>query len=401
AVGIETLVACDAPDIGRDAVFLLENFLCGDDFVEDGATAEQLRTQLGFLVHGAAELIHALEDALLDAGGHGGHGVRFIHDSDVVEDSFALFVHAANAVLNDDGNFVGVRGIVSEKVRYRESENMAVAVLVLQAFTGQGGTSGGAAEEESASAHIGGGPDEVGDALKSEHRIVDKKWNGGDAMRGIGRSSGDEGSHGAGFGDALFKDLAVFRFLVIEKSVDVDGFVFLADAGIDADGAEKGFHTEGARFVGNDGHDELADFGMLQHFAKHGDKGHGGGNFAAIAAVVEFAEEFVVVGDKRGGADFALWRVSTEGFAASLQIVDFLAVVGRAIERNIADIAIAEGNAKARAELAEFVLVEFHLLVGDVLAFAGFTEAVTFNRARQDDGGAALVFEGGFVGGID
>ena len=108
---------------------------------------------------------------------------------------------------------------------------------------------------------------------------------------------------------------------------------------------------------------------------------------------MEFAEEFVVLGDKRGGADFALWRVSTEGFAASLQIVDFLAVVGRAIERNIADIAIAEGNAKARAELAEFVFVEFLLLVGDVLAFAGFTEAVTFNSAREDDGGAALVFK--------
>src|SRR5207342_1373597 len=105
-------------------------------------------------------------------------------------------------------------------------EDMAIAVLVLQAFPGESGASGSATKKESTSAHIGGGPDEIGDALKSEHRIVDEEWNGVDAVRGVGGASGDEGSHGAGFGDALFEDLSVFRFLVIEKRVDVDGLVF-------------------------------------------------------------------------------------------------------------------------------------------------------------------------------
>src|SRR5260370_2699332 len=140
---------------------------------------------------------------------------------------------------------------------------------------------------------------------------------------------------------------------------------------------------------------------MLQHFAKHGDEGHGGGNFAAIAAVVEFAEKFVVVGNEGCGADFALWSISTEGFATSFEIRDFLAVLGRAIERNIADIAVAERNAKAGAELAEFLFVQLLLLVSDVFAFASFAEAVTLDSAGEDDRGAALVFEGGFVGGID
>src|SRR5260370_21375960 len=140
---------------------------------------------------------------------------------------------------------------------------------------------------------------------------------------------------------------------------------------------------------------------MLQHFAKHGDEGHGGGNFAAIAAVVEFAEKFVVVGNEGCGADFALWSISTEGFATSFEIRDFLAVLGRAIERNIADIAVAEMHDEAGAELAEFLFVQLLLLVSDVFAFASFAEALTLDSEGEDERGAAVVFEGGFVGGID
>ena len=124
-------------------------------------------------------------------------------------------------------------------------------------------------------------------------------------------------------------------FLVVEQGVDVDGFVFLADAGIDADGAEKRFHTEGAGFIGNDGNDELADFGVLEHFAKHGDEGHGGGNFAAFAAVVKFLEEFVVIARNRLGANFALRDVAAKGFPACAEIADFFAVFGRTIERDL------------------------------------------------------------------
>ncbi len=46
------------------------------------------------------------------------------------------------------------------------------------------------------------------------------------------------------------------------------------------------------------------------------DESHGGGNFAAIAAVVKFLEEFVVIGGERLGADFALRNVAAERLAA-------------------------------------------------------------------------------------
>ena len=90
--------------------------------------------------------------------------------------------------------------------------------------------------------------------------------------------------HGTGFGDSLFENLAVFGFLVIEQRVDIHGLVELSEAVIDADVSEKRLHAEGARFVGNDGHDQLSDFRIFQHFPQHADEGHRGGNFAAFAS---------------------------------------------------------------------------------------------------------------------
>src|ERR1700675_5168919 len=109
---------------------------------------------------------------------------------------------------------------------------------MLQTFSCERGATGGASEEETAGAHVRGGPNEIGDALETEHGVINKKWNGVDAVGGIRRARSDERSHGAGFGNSLFEDLSVFRFFVIQKSVDVDGLVALAYAGINSHGAE-------------------------------------------------------------------------------------------------------------------------------------------------------------------
>src|ERR1700735_2077658 len=45
SVGVERFVAGDAPDVGGDAVFLLQNFLRAKSFVEDCAAAEKLRAK--------------------------------------------------------------------------------------------------------------------------------------------------------------------------------------------------------------------------------------------------------------------------------------------------------------------------------------------------------------------
>src|ERR1700686_2679811 len=109
---------------------------------------------------------------------------------------------------------------------------------MLQTFSRERGAAGSSSEEEPTGAHVRGGPDEIGDALETEHGVINKKWNGVDAMGGIGRARGDEGSHGSGFGDSLFEDLAVFGFLVIQQGVHIDGLVALADTRVDSHGAE-------------------------------------------------------------------------------------------------------------------------------------------------------------------
>src|SRR5712671_3462864 len=138
---------------------------------------------------------------------------------------------------------------------------MAVAVLMLQAFAGKRGATSGATEEEASRAHIGSGPDEIGDALKAEHRVINEERNGIDAVGGVSGTRGDERGHGAGFGDSLFEDLAVFGFLVVHQSVDIDRLIFLANTGINSGRSKERFHAEGARFVWNDGNDELAEIG--------------------------------------------------------------------------------------------------------------------------------------------
>ncbi len=258
----------------------------------------------------------------------------------------AVFVHAADAVLDDDGDFIGERRIVGAKIRNRQRENVAVAVLVLQSFAGKRGAPGSSAQQEATDAHVGSGPDEVADALESEHRVVNKKWNGVDAVGGVSGSGGDERGHRTGLGDSLFENLAVFGFLVIEERAGVDRLVELADAGINADGAEERLHAEGAGFVRNDRHDELADLRIAQHFAQHAHERHGGGNFAAVAAVEKFLEEFVVIRGDGFGADAALGNVAAKRFAARAQVLHFLAVFRRAVERDFGNRSSVSGMPK-------------------------------------------------------
>ena len=77
-----------------------------------------------------------------------------------------------HAILNDHGDFVGEGRIVGEQRRNRAGENMAVAVLMLQAFAVERRAAGGCAQQKSFGFDIRRGPDQIADALEAEHRIV-------------------------------------------------------------------------------------------------------------------------------------------------------------------------------------------------------------------------------------
>src|SRR5208282_1232950 len=121
---------------------------------------------------------------------------------------------------------------------------MAVAVLMLETFTGKSGAPRGASEQKAPGTHVRSGPNEIGDALETEHRVINEERNRVHAVRGVCGAGGDEGSHRSGFSNPFLQNLAALRFVVVKEHVAVDRLVFLADARIDACGAEERFHAE-------------------------------------------------------------------------------------------------------------------------------------------------------------
>src|SRR5208282_1960490 len=400
-IGVKRLVAGDAPDVGGNSVILRQDFLGAQGFVQNRAAAKKLRAQRRIRIRRRAVAVHPLEDSFFDVAGHGWHGIRLVHNGDVVEDAFTILVHAPDAVLNDDRNFIGKSRIVGAKIRHRQCEDVTVAVLVLESFAIQRGAAGSAAKQEAAHAHVRSGPDEIGNALEAEHRVVNEEWNRIDAVSGVGGAGGDEGSHRTRFGDAFLENLAVLSFLVVKQRIDVDRFVTLSDAGIDSRRAEERLHAERAGFVRHDGHDNLADLRVLEHLSQHRDIGHGGGNFAALAAGEKFLEKLLVIASQRLGANAALRHIAAEFSAAGVQILNLFAVVGRLVERDVGNLIVAQRNVESGAEFAQLVFVQFLLLVGDVLALTCFTKAVAFNRASENDGGRASMLDRGFIRGVN
>ncbi len=94
-------------------------------------------------------------------------------------------------------------------------------------------------------------------------------------------------------------------------------------------------------------------------------------------------------------------QVAPQLLPALLQVAHFGAVLGGTVERGAGHLLVRDGDAEAGAELAQLVLVQLLLLVGDVLAFAGLAQAVALGRHGQDDGRLPLVLHGLAVGGVD
>ncbi len=71
-------------------------------------------------------------------------------------------------------------------------QKMALTILVLQSLSGQGSSARSTPEQKSPGAHIGAGPDQISDTLKTKHGIKDEKRYGIDAVIGIGSTGGNK-----------------------------------------------------------------------------------------------------------------------------------------------------------------------------------------------------------------
>src|SRR5690606_12094894 len=170
AIAAQFVEAGDTPDVGADAVVVLQDDRCFAHLPQDGTAAHQLDVLLAFFL-GFFQQVHAADNAFFDTFGHRRLGVGFVHHGQVVEDVFLLFHHPARTFANNHRQLVTVGRIRAAAVRDGRGEYVAVPILVLQAFAVQGGAAGGTANQEAFGAAVACGPGQVTDALEAEHRV--------------------------------------------------------------------------------------------------------------------------------------------------------------------------------------------------------------------------------------
>ena len=115
-IATEGLIAGDTPDICRH-IALGEHLLRLEYLIHDRPTPEQLgaprcASQFRWLI-----LVHTFEDALSDfpIPRHRGHHIILVAHRQIVKHIFLGFIHAMDAVLHDDGQFIGEGRIVREQ----------------------------------------------------------------------------------------------------------------------------------------------------------------------------------------------------------------------------------------------------------------------------------------------
>ena len=195
-------------------------------------------------------------------------------EREIIEQLFAVLIHAPHAILNDHRKFIGERGIVGQQVRHGAREQQTVTVLVLQALAVQRRAPGGGRHQEALRLDVAREPDLIADALGAKHRVVGVERNHVHAVRGVGRARRDERRHRAGLRDAFLKNLAVLRFVIVEQGLHVHRLILLALERVDADLAKQRVHAERARLVGNDRHDVSANRLVAEQLAENPDKCH-------------------------------------------------------------------------------------------------------------------------------
>ena len=346
---------------------------------------------------------------LVAAADHAGFGPRRqaglrvvgVHHGDVIEDVLLLHQHLAHAVVDDDGQFARVGRVVGFAVGDGGGDQVAGAVLVLQAFAAERGAPRRGAEQEAAGALVGRGPDLVAHALEAEHRVINVEGQHGHAVHAVAGGRGRPAGERAGLRDAFFQNLAVQGFAVAEHRPDVFGRVALALAGVDAHLLEQVGHAESARFVGHDGHDARAQFRVLEQGAQHAHKGHGGAHVLALGLQGELGvlAHGRDVDDRGGGVP--LGHKAAQLLAPLVQVLHLGAVVGRFVEVEVFHLLVGQRQVEAVAERDEVGFVELLVAVGGHLALTGRAHAVAFFGLGQDDGGLAFVGGRGRVGGVD
>ena len=279
---------------------------------------------------------------------------------------------------------------------------MAVPVLMLQTLAGEGGASGRGADQETLGLGVAGLPDLVAHALEAEHRVEGVEGDRVDAVVGVGGARRDEAGHAARLAQALFEDRAGGALVVEQQVALIDRVVELANVAVDACLAEERLHAESPRLVRHDGHDVLAELGVLEQLGEQVHVAHGGGHLALPGALVQVLEHEVGLAGLGLHLDLAARHAAAQLGAAFPEVLHLGTVVGGTVERRRVEVLVRDRNSEAGAEGQQFLVVQFLLAVGDVAALAGLAQAVALDRLGQDHRRLRLaVGRGLLVGRVD
>ncbi len=204
-----------------------------------------------------------------------------------------MTVHTGQAIVNNDGQLVSKRRIIGLDLWWRHSQNVTVPVLVLQPFTGKGGTTRRSTDQKPPGAAVAGLPDLITDPLEAEHRIEGVKRYGLDTVVGIGGSCSDKTRHRPRFTQTFFKNCTGLLFVIVEQAALINRIVKLPGMAVDSSLAKQGFHAKGARLVGDDRHDQLADFRITHQFGQKMYISHGCRQLALAGAGKIFTKQLI------------------------------------------------------------------------------------------------------------
>ena len=252
----------DGPDVCGDAPVLSQQLLSLLSPRNSDTRSEQLCLGAGGQ-RGLADLVDTLDDALnVNVCRLSRLVNRLVVHGQVVHDVVIFVlgaVHLLDTALHDVGNLVGVGRVVDLERRVGGRQDRGVAVVVLQALTGQGGTTGGCTDDEAAAHLVGCCPEAVAGALETEHRVEDVNRDHRLAVGVVGGTDSGERCGCTCLVNTNVNDLALGGLGVGEHELVVNGHVVLAVGVVQLSRGEECFHTEGTCLIGGDGSDTVTE----------------------------------------------------------------------------------------------------------------------------------------------
>ena len=152
---------------------------------------------------------------------------------------------------------------------------MTVSILMLEALTIERRAPRGRANQEASGLAVTRRPSEVANALKPKHGVEDVKGHHRKIRHAVGRCRCQPGRERARLVDTLLQDLPRFGLFVVENPTRIMRRVALPYRRVNPHLPEHPLHSEGARLIGDDGYNSIAQVLVFQQRRQDANKRHG------------------------------------------------------------------------------------------------------------------------------